>query len=72
MWHEQSKTAANFSSPESVTLTHTTYPFGKREVLTSLEGEWNSTMLHYMLQSSCRWGTFGGMGWVSVTDILGR
>jgi hypothetical protein len=67
-----SNTDANFSSPESVILTHTTYLFGEREGLTSLEGEWNSIMLHFRLLSSCIWGMFGSVGLQSFTDVSGR
>jgi len=61
-----------FSSPESVVLTHTTYSFGEREVLTSLEGELNSTMLHFKPLSICSWGMFGSVGWQSFIDVSGR
>jgi len=62
MLHEQPKYSRNFSSPESVIPTNTTYSFGEREVLTSLEGEWKSTMFHFTIPSSCSWGMFGSVG----------
>lgn len=65
-------TEANFSSPESVILTHTTYSFGERVLLTSLEGEWNSITFHFKLPLSCSWGMLGSVGWLSVTDVSGR